>query len=220
MKRSLPYLIVLTVALFTTGAGVALYQKNKAPALQASVDSDGQGAGAAHVRGAANAPVTIEEFGDYQCPPCGKLSEPLNQVERDFAGKVRIIFRQFPLEVHPHAALAAYAAEAAGLQKRFWEMHDLLYQEQEAWSKAAAPEGMFVGYAKTLGLDAAKFRQDMQSKEVKERVATDQKRAAKVGVSVTPTVFVNGRSLNGPALGRDGIHKAVTEALAEIPAQP
>ncbi|MEO7723204.1 MAG: thioredoxin domain-containing protein, partial [Chthoniobacterales bacterium] len=144
VKRWLPYLIVIAVGLITTAAGVVLYQANKAPTLRSTPDA----AGLVHVRGAEQAPVTIEEFGDYQCPPCGKLAEPLNQIEHDFAGKVRIIFRQFPLAVHPNARPAAQAAEAAGLQNRFWEMHDLLYREQEAWSKAPAPEGIFVGYAK------------------------------------------------------------------------
>ncbi len=216
MKRWLPYLIVVAVGLITTAAGVALYQANKAPTLQANTDSTGS----AHMRGDERAPVTLEEFGDYQCPPCGKLAGPLNQIERDFAGKVRLIFRQFPLQVHPNARLAAQAAEAAGLQQRFWEMHDLLYREQEVWSQASVPIGLFVGYAKTIGLDSEKFRLDMESAAVKERVAADERRGEKLGVSVTPTVFLNGKSLTGPALGPKGIRDAVEAALAEIPAKP
>lgn len=218
MKRWLPYLIVAAVGLITTAAGLALYKANKAPTLQAkTTDST---AASAHVLGSVHAPVTIEEFGDFQCPPCGKLSEPLNQIERDFAGKVRLIFRQFPLPMHPNARAAAHAAEAAGLQGHFWEMHDLLYREQEIWSRPSVPDGLFVGYAKTLGLDPEKFRRDMESELVKERVAADEKRAAKFGVSLTPTVFVNGKSLTGLALAPNGIRQAVEAALAEIPAKP
>jgi protein-disulfide isomerase len=213
VKRWLPYLIVVAVALIATVAGVMLYRANKAPTLRANTDSTGP----VHVRGVENAPVTIEEFGDFQCPPCGRLSGPLDQIEHDFAGKVRLIFREFPLPVHPNALPAAHAAEAAGLQKRFWEMHDILYREQEIWSRPAVPVGLFVGYAKTIGLDPEKFRRDMESETVKERVAADQKRAEKLGVSVTPTVFVNGKSINLPALGPDGIRDAVKAALATKP---
>jgi protein-disulfide isomerase len=172
-----------------------------------------------HVRGPADAPVTIEEYGDFQCPPCGMLSEPLNQIERDFSGKVRLIFHHYPLEKHLNARRASQAAEAAALQGHFWEMHDLLYKEQEAWSKAMVPDGMFVGYATKLGLDAEKFRADMWSPEVDARVSADEQRADKLGVKVTPTVFVNGKSLNlsqGPA----SVRAAVESALAEVPAKP
>ncbi len=221
MKRWLPLLIVATVGLITTAVGVVLYQAMKAPSLTATSGATEPGnPSLAHMRGAARAPITIEEFGDFQCPPCGQLSEPLNQIEHDFAGKVKIIFRHYPLSIHPNARPAAQAAEAAGLQNRFWEMHDLLYRQQEVWSKAAAPAGLFVGYAKTLGLDPEKFRQAMHSTEVKERLASDQNRAAKLGVTVTPTIFVNGKSLTGRALGKAGVRTAVEAALAEIPAQP
>lgn len=212
MKRWLPYLIVVAFGLIAAAAGVVLYQANKTPTLRANTDSTGP----LPARGADRAPVTIEEFGDFQCPPCGRLSEPLNQIKHDFAGKVRLIFREFPLPVHPNALPAAYAAEAAALQKRFWEMHDILYREQEIWSRPAVPDGLFVGYAKTIGLDPERFRRDMQSEIVKERVAADQKRAEKLGVSVTPTVFVNGKSLNGP----EGIRDAVKDALATKPGKP
>jgi len=172
-----------------------------------------------HVRGPADAPVTIEEYGDFQCPPCGMLSEPLNQIERDFSGKVRLIFHHYPLEKHLNARRASQAAEAAALQGHFWEMHDLLYKEQEAWSKAMVPDGMFVGYATKLGLDAEKFRADMWSPEVDSRVTADENRADKLGVKVTPTVFVNGKSLN-LSQGPVSVRAAVESALAEVPAKP
>src|SRR5205814_4081468 len=94
------------------------------------------GAESGHVRGRSDAPVTIIEFGDFQCPPCANLSEPINQLERDYRSRLRIVFRHFPLPNHQHAREAALASEAASLQGRFWEMHDLLYREQSVWSKA------------------------------------------------------------------------------------
>ncbi len=220
MKRWLPYLIIGVVGLITAAAGVVLYKAKKAPTPSATVEANEPArAETAHIRGPARAPVTIEEFGDFQCPPCGMLSEPLNQIERDFAGKVRLIFRHFPLAKHLNARRASQAAEAAGLQNRFWEMHDLLYREQELWSKATVPDGLFVGYAQTLGLDPEKFRRDMQSPEVNERVSADESRAAKLGLTLTPTVFVNGKSIN-LAQGPVSIRAAVEAALAEAPGRP
>lgn len=219
MKRWLPFIIVAVVALLALAGGAILYRSTKATALTLSKEQAiASAAEAGHVRGPAKAPVTIEEFGDFQCPPCAKLSEPLHQVERDFHKNVRVIFRQFPLVTHQHARAAAFAAEAAGLQGRFWEMHDHLYREQESWSKAPAPEELFISYAKMHGLDTVRFRKDMADEKVKARVAADQKRAADLGVTVTPTVFVNGKSLHGPDLSPQGLRAAVESALAEIPA--
>jgi protein-disulfide isomerase len=232
MKRVLPFLIIGVVGLITAASAVVLYQAKKPPTLSSTVEETKPAtAGAtesateppiaemANIRGPAEAPVTIEEFGDFQCPPCGMMSEPLNQIERDFTGKVRLIFRHFPLDKHLNARRASQAAEAAGLQNRFWEMHDLLYREQEAWSNMSVPDGLFVSYATTLGLDPEKFRQDMESPEVNERVSADEMRAAKLGVTLTPTVFVNGRSIN-LAQGPVSIRAAVEAALAEAPANP
>src|SRR6476661_8825627 len=127
-----------------------------------------------HARGPANAAVTLEEYGDFQCPPCGGLEVPLQQIERDYASSLRVIFRNFPFAIHEHAHEAAYAAEAAGLQGHFWEMHDLLYREQAAWSKTKDVQPLFTSYAGTLGLDLDRFEKDIDSEKVKEKVESDQ----------------------------------------------
>lgn len=218
LRRSLPFVIIAAVALAGATAGALLYRAYKPQVLTASTEQqlNGKNNDTAHARGPAKAPVTIEEFGDFQCPPCGQLSEPLNQLERDHPKGVRLIFRHFPLITHAYAKPAAYAAEAAGLQGRFWEMHDLLYREQANWSKAAAPHELFVGYAKGVALDVARFQKDMESEVVKTRVAADQKRAAELGVTLTPTVFVNGKSVSGRSLNPGGLRAAVEAALAQV----
>ena len=218
MKRLVPFIIVVAVALITIGVGTALYRANRPPPPitiskeQAVTDAK---TGSTHVRGPADAPVTLEEFGDFQCPPCGALSEPLNELERDYKAKMRFVFHQFPLANHANAKPAAYAAEAAGLQGRFWEMHDLLYREQANWSKEPDPSELFLSYARIVGLDMAKFQKDVNSDEVKERVAADQKRAAELGVHLTPTIFINGKSIVGPSLNPIGLRAAVEAVLAE-----
>ena len=201
----------------TIAVGTALYRANRPPPVTISKEKavTNEKTESMHVRGAADAPVTLEEFGDFQCPPCGALSDPLNELERDYKAKMRFVFHQFPLANHANAKPAAYAAEAAGLQGRFWEMHDLLYREQANWSKEPDPSELFLSYARIVGLDMAKFQKDVNSDEVKERVAADQKRAAELGVHLTPTIFVNGKSIVGPSLNPIGLRAAVEAVLAE-----
>ncbi len=219
MRRYLPFVIVAAVALLTIGSGAMLYRAKRPALPRDQTAAEKNVAGATHVRGEAKAPVTIEEFGDFECPPCGKLSVPLNQLERDYAKRVRLVFRQHPLANHVHARAAAYASEAAGLQGRFWEMHDLLYREQEVWSKTPDPTDLFISYARMLNLDVARFQKEVAGSDVKARVATDQQRAADLGVTVTPTVFVNGQSVAGPSLNAGGLRSAIDAALAAQPAR-
>ena len=170
-----------------------------------------------HVRGPANAPITLEEFGDFQCPPCGALSDPINQLEREYRPRLRVIFRHFPLPNHAHAREAAFVSEAAGLQGRFWEMHDLLYREQSVWSKAADVRLLFDSYAGMLGLNVDRFKKDMESEQVKVRVASDQKHGAALGVNTTPTVFLNDRALAPISLNPTGLHAAIDAAMNAPP---
>ena len=147
MKRVLPFLIIAAVL---AGAGViAWYLKQSAvqtppvppstpiAASPAPAKAGEPGADPPHVEGDAKAPVTLEEFGDFQCPPCGSLHPILKSMEQEFGPRLRVVFREFPLgQVHEHALAAARAAEAAGMQGEFWPMHDLLYENQKTWSNA------------------------------------------------------------------------------------
>ncbi len=220
MKRFIPVIVVGVVALLAFAVGVVLYRVYRQKEIAQTEEQQEQAKrGTLHARGPVKAPVTLEEFGDFQCPPCGALSDPLNKIIDDYKGKVRLVFRQHPLTLpHPFAMPAALAAEAAGLQGKFWEMHDLLYKTQAVWSKASDVAPLFGNYAKMIGLNSDQFERDRASEAVRKRIAADQKRGDELGVSLTPTVFVNGKSVAGPAHNPQGIRDAINAALAAIPA--
>jgi protein-disulfide isomerase len=216
MKRYLPFLIVALVAAGAIGGGAILYRAKRPQSLTIPKERGTAGAtesGEAHTLGPPNAPVTLEEFGDFQCPPCGRLSEPINQIQHDYAGKVRLIFRNFPLINHLHAREAAYAAEAAGLQGRFWEMHDALYREQAVWSVSPDARALFNAYAGYIGLNTERFKIDMDSDKVKERVAADQKQGLSLGIKNTPTLFLNNKEIDPKALNPKDLRAAIDTAL-------
>jgi len=214
MAFVLPFIIVVLVGVITAASGIALYRA-KLPAI---LEITGKGVGnnpneSVHVRGRVDAPVTIEEFGDFQCPPCGTLSGPIKQLEEDHKQNLRVIFHHFPLITHNHAREAACAAEAAGLQSKFWEMHDILYREQREWSKAAEARPLFNAYANLIGLDMERFKQDIDSEKVKERVSADQARGTSLGVENTPTIFLNNRAVEPANLNPEKLRGAVEEAI-------
>jgi protein-disulfide isomerase len=206
MKRALPFLII---AIVLAAAGViAWYLKQSAvqppvaaPTPTASVPAippkvGEPGAEPAHAQGSAKAAVTLEEFGDFQCPPCGVLHPILKTMQQEFGADLRVVFREFPLvPTHQFAMAAARAAEAAGLQGRFWDMHDLLYDNQKSWSNAFDVRPIFEGYATKIGLDLEKFKRDLSSETVTQRITQDGTRGHSMGVQGTPTVFLNGREV-------------------------
>lgn len=191
MRRYTPFLIVSLVAVVAIGGGTIFYRSKLAanPVLKISKDTKETG----HVLGPADAKITLEEFGDFQCPPCGKLSEPINQLQKQH--NLRVIFREFPLPMHAHAREAACAAEAAGLQGRFWQMHDLLFREQPVWSNSTDARTLFNAYAGMLQLDLDRFKRDMDSSQVADQVDTDQRRGSEIGVRTTPTIFLNNEAV-------------------------
>src|SRR6266496_5317691 len=216
MKRYLPFFIVGTVALVTLASGALLYRAKRLPALaipESSTTSAMGGTEMVHVRGRADAPVTLVEFGDFQCPPCANLSEPINQLERDYRSRLRIIFRHFPLPNHQHAREAALASEAASLQNRFWEMHDLLYREQSVWSKAPDAGVLFSAYAGILGLNIDRFKRDMESEQAKARVKSDEQQALALGLATTPSIFVNNGKLPRAYTNPAGLRGSIDAAL-------
>ena len=217
MRRFVPFIIVALVGFITVGAGTMLYRAKRPVALTFSKEmSNGkEQQEPTLVRGPAQAPVTLEEFGDFQCPPCGMISGPLLEIEKDYGPKLRVIFRNFPFPNHQHALEAAYAAEAAGLQGRYWEMHDLLYKEQANWSNAPDAKQLFVSYAKILGLEMDRFETDMAGPTAKARVTADQERGKSLGVNATPSIFINNQGLPPKSLNPTALRAAIEEALKE-----
>ena len=147
-----------------------------------------------HVQGTANAPVTLVEYGDYQCPYCGEAYPIVKALQERLGKQVRFVFRNFPLsEMHPHAEHAAEAAEAAGGQGKFWEMHDMLYENQDALE-----DEDLARYAKALKLDMPRFIKEMESRHYAERVRADFSSGVRSGVNGTPSFFINGARHDGP----------------------
>ena len=211
-KNYLPFIIIGGVLAIAVGAGIVMFRSSKqesaptAPTQKAAASTSTLiGANPPHARGSARAPVTLEEFGDFECPPCGALYPLLKKIEADYGEeKVRLIFRQYPLaQIHKHAIVAAYAAEAAGFQGRFWEMYDKLYTDQATWSKAPDARAFFVDYASDIGLDMGRFVRDINSPEAEARVRFDYERGRSLGVTGTPTLFINGRMLPAEASEKD-----------------
>ena len=219
MKRYLPFIIVGLVGLgAATGATLLYRAKRPAPVIVARDRTPGTPE-SGHALGPADATVTLEEFGDFQCPPCGMLAEPINQLAHEFP-KLRLVFRNFPLVMHQHANEAAQAAEAAGLQGHFWPMHDLLYREQGIWSKAADVRGLFQSYAAMIRCNVTRFKKDMESEEIKARILADQKEGAKLGVKNTPTLFINNTAVPPASLNPKDLRAAVEAALKEASPAP
>ncbi|MDQ2742353.1 MAG: DsbA family protein [Chloroflexota bacterium] len=146
-----------------------------------------------HSKGPANAPVTVVEYGDYECPYCGEVEPWVKDLQHQLGNRLRFVFRNFPLPQHPYAEIAAEAAEAAGAQGKFWQMHDLLYQNQNA---LAAQD--LVAYAQQLGLDIPTFVRAIENREYDARIQGDVMSGEESGVQGTPTFFINGREYEGP----------------------
>jgi protein-disulfide isomerase len=173
------------------------------------------GATPPHTQGPADAPVTLEEFGDFECPPCGLLHPVLQTMEKEFSGRIRVTFREFPLvPTHVHALAAARSAEAAGLQGKFWEMHDLLYENQKTWHDAFDARPIFEDYATKIGLNMEKFRSDSSGEVVAQRIFLDGKRGHAMGVNGTPTVFMNGREVPFESLAQDKLRALIQAQLS------
>ena len=161
-----------------------------------------------HILGPVNAPLTLVEYGDYQCPFCGRAYPVVMQLHQDFEKRMRTVYRHFPLtQVHPMALLAAKAAEAAGKQGKFWEMHDVVFRNQESLSPLAFP-----AWAAELRLDMEQFERDLESEEVARRIQEDRRSGIASGVNGTPTFFINNRRFDGPPT-YDALREGLLEAL-------
>jgi protein-disulfide isomerase len=141
-----------------------------------------------HIQGAADAPLTLVEYGDYECPHCGRAYPIVKDVQRRLGKQLRFVFRNFPItNLHPHAEDAAEAAEAAGAQKHFWEMHDALFEHQ-----SALDDRHLSAYAAAIGLDVPRFDRELGGHAHAKRVREDFSSGVRSGVNGTPTFFING----------------------------
>src|SRR5262244_2229928 len=212
MKRSLPFIIILVVLAVAVAGGYWLVRRNSArndasitlalPAQnspsaannsnQSNADASSGPITKPNVK--VSSPVEVEEYGDYQCPPCGILYPELKKIEDEYGNQVHFVFHYFPLsKIHKNAMAAARAAEAARLQNKFWEMHDRLYRNQSSWAEAADPRPIFTTYAEQLGLNSSQFQSDMESNRVEQAILADMERGQSLGINGTPTLLIDGR---------------------------
>ena len=221
MKRFFPFAIIVIVMAGALAAGWYWWKvahKASTSGVPPVPTATPPGAEPSHVRGSATAPVTLEEFADFQCPGCGLFYPVLKTIEGEYGSRLRVIFREFPLQSrHSHALAAAYAAEAAGMQGKFWEMHDLLYETQGAWEKAELDVGpIFEGYAGRIGLDVERFKRDQSSETVENRIFLDGLRAHSLGIQGTPAVYINGREIPYEEFGTvEALRASIEKALAK-----
>jgi protein-disulfide isomerase len=146
-----------------------------------------------HARGPADAPITLVEYGDYQCPFCGAAYPVVKRLQKTLGKRLRFVFRNFPLtQAHPYAMVAAEAAEAAALQGKFWEMHDLLFEQQTFLEPDIIPL-----WAKKIGLDLEEFGNEIKQGVVGKRVKEDRQSGIRSGVNGTPTFYINGIRYDG-----------------------
>lgn len=168
-----------------------------------------------HAQGAGNKGVTLIEYGDLQCSACKSYYPIIKQVEKEYGDDIRFIFRHFPLvQIHNNAFVAARAAEAAGLQGKFFGMHDLLYENQERWEQLPDPTQTFEQYAQQLELDIERFRTDMASEEVNSTINADLAEARAAGATATPTFMLNGKKVEENPRDVEGFKALIDEAIA------
>jgi len=232
MKRSLPFIIILVVLAVAVAGGYWLVRRNSArndasttlalPAqnspsaannsIQSNADASSGPITKPNVK--VSSPVEVEEYGDYQCPPCGILYPELKKIEDEYGNQVHFVFHYFPLsKIHKNAMAAARAAEAARLQNKFWEMHDRLYRNQSSWAEAADPRPIFTTYAEQLGLNSSQFQSDMESNRVEQAILADMERGQSLGINGTPTLLIDGRQLRAESLTPDGIRRGINLML-------
>ena len=167
-----------------------------------------------NIKGDKEALSTLIEYSDFQCPACGSYYPIVKKVSEDLSAQVRFAYRHFPLPQHKNAKLAATVAEAAGKQGKFWEMHDLIFQNQSDWSEEKNAAILFAKYAQELGLDLARFQTDIASDEIKAKIENDYKSGVKAGVNSTPSFFLNGKKMDNPR-NYDEFKNAIEQTLGQ-----
>jgi protein-disulfide isomerase len=215
-KKRPPYLafaIIAGVLIAALIAGAVLFRARKIPPGLRTAATSEPGAQPPHIRGDAKALVTLEEFGDFECVPCFILWPALRNLEKDFGDQLAVVFRNNPMPQHTKALDGARAAEAAGLQGKFWEMHDILYLQRKEWLSGADVRSALADFARQLELDVDRFNKDMNGEEVTKRVAADRARAAALGLDRTPVVYINGERAELQGDVEKGLHHDIEAAL-------
>jgi protein-disulfide isomerase len=213
-KSNTPILIIVAVLVLAVLGGWWLYNTSKPATPTANSNAAPNKANSAaktntipanapigaqppNQSGSQTATVTLEEFADFQCGSCAAAHPALNEIKSIYGSRIRFIFRNYPLAIpaHDKSYEAAVAAEAAGMQGKFWDMQNLLFSNQQAWTAAPTFKQIWKGYAEKIGLDVSKWENDMAGIAAKSRVDEDIKRGKAIGVNSTPTLYLNGTAI-------------------------
>lgn len=168
------------------------------------------------VKGNRDAKIVLIEYSDFQCPACAFYHPILKKISEEFGDKIAITYRHFPLPIHQNAKPAAYASEAAGKQGKFWEMHDLIFDNQKEWKDSRKPQEIFMSFAQTLELDTEQFKNDFASKEIKTKIDNAYQASLRLGLNSTPTFFLNGKKIINPRTYED-FRNVIIQAINENP---
>lgn len=192
MNKQFAVVIIVIIAALV---GIFSMTKNK-DGQTGGQNSNGQTQPSEHKVGKGTKGVTLIEYGDFECPACKSYYPFVKQIKQEYGDEITFQFRHFPLtQIHPNAFVASRAAEAAGKQGKFFEMHDVLYENQDAWKVDPNPSGLFEGYAMQLGLDVEQFKNDVKSAETNAVINADLKAGQALGANSTPTFVINGKKV-------------------------
>ena len=196
-KVTKPVIVIVLAIAVAAGAAVFLArQPDDAGKNEPTSKLDLQAVGG-HFRGPENAEVTLVEFGDYQCPSCGAYHPFVKEILNRYPTKVRLEFHHFPLiTIHPNSMAASKAAEAAGQQGHYWEMHDALFEYQAQWAERPDPKPIFAALANKIGINPTILLQDMENPALQERILKDVEQGDKSAIQAVPTFFIKGQQVH------------------------
>ncbi len=206
--------ILLTVVVIIGGVFIISNHKDK---TDSSNGQSSKSSTSSHTEGAGTAGVELVEYGDFQCPVCGQYYPIVEAVKEKYGDQIKFTYRNFPLDsIHVNARAAARAAEAAGVQGKFFEMYRKLYETQTSWSSLSSPISVFEGYATQIGLNLDKFKTDFMSSAVNDTINADIKEGiAKYKIEGTPTFIINGKKMDNANLGSvEAFEKQIDQAIA------
>lgn len=187
-------IILVTIVIIIGAAFVFSRPTNTPPADPKLLMADDS-----YTSSTASAAITLVSFSDFQCPACGAYHAVVKQLQSKYKDSLKVVFRHFPLNIHPNAVPAAIAAEAAGKQGKFWEMHDTLYEKQAEWSDEKKATDMFINYAKELGLDEEMFKKDLTDPTIQKKINRDVQNGNALGINSTPSFYINNVKIANPA---------------------
>ena len=192
------WLVVIAILIGGLWLLIGLVNNSPSPLAPVEVKSPPSISKDDFIRGNPNAKVTLLEYADFQCPACATLYFVVKKLEGDFKTDLRVVFRFFPLvNTHQNSMISAQVVYAAGLQGKFWEMHDLIFENQNSWANIS-PRDTFIGYAKTLGLNLDKFKADLDANSTKQFITNNENKGIEIGINSTPSFFINGTYIQTP----------------------